>query len=81
MILARQRRSQCVVADLAFHVIGGKVNSEMIDIFLKNLVVIIGLASRQYFDNLSGPSDTDLPAHTVTTRYMLLKTAFIRSDM
>ena len=38
MILAGQRRSQCVVANFAFHVIGDKVVSEIIDIFLKNLV-------------------------------------------
>ena len=37
MILAGQRRSQCVVANLAFHIIGNKVNFEVIDIFLKNL--------------------------------------------
>ena len=72
MILAGQRHPQCVVANLAFHVIGDKVNSELIDIFLKNLVLIIGSVSRQYFGDLSGSSGTDLPAHTVTTRYMLL---------
>ena len=38
MILAGQRRPQCVVADLAFHVIGDKVISEIIGIFVKNFV-------------------------------------------
>ena len=57
---------------LGFHVIGDKVNSKVIDIFWKNLVLIIGSASRQYFGDLSGPSGTDLLAHTVKTRYMLL---------
>ena len=38
MILARQRRQQCVVANLALYVIGEKVNSEVIKIFLNNLV-------------------------------------------
>ena len=38
MILAGQRRQQCVVANLAFYIIGEKVNSEVITIFLKNLV-------------------------------------------
>ena len=38
MILAGQRRQQCVVANLALYVIGKKVNSEVINIFLKNLV-------------------------------------------
>ena len=38
MILAEQRRQQCVVANLALYVIGEKVNSEVINIFLKNLV-------------------------------------------
>ena len=38
MILAGQRRQQCVVANLALYVIGEKVNSEVIKIFLNNLV-------------------------------------------
>ena len=38
MILAGQRRQQCVVANLAFYIIGEKVNSAVINIFLKNLV-------------------------------------------
>ena len=38
MILARQRRQQCMVANLALYVIGDKVNSEAINIFLKILV-------------------------------------------
>ena len=38
MILAGQRHSQCVVADLAFYVIGDKVFSEIIGSSLKNLV-------------------------------------------
>ena len=38
MILAGQRRQQCILANLAFYVIGEKVNSEVINIFLKNLV-------------------------------------------
>ena len=38
MILARQRRQQCVVANLFLYVIGRRVNSEVIGIFLKNLV-------------------------------------------
>ena len=38
MILGGQSRQQCVVANLAFYVIGEKVNSEVINIFLKNLV-------------------------------------------
>ena len=38
MILAGQRRTQCVVANLVLHVIGDKVVSEIIDIFLKNFV-------------------------------------------
>ena len=38
MILAGQRRLQCVAADLALYVIGEKVNSQVINIFLKNLV-------------------------------------------
>ena len=38
MILAEQRRQQCVVANLALYVIGEKVNSEVIKIFLNNLV-------------------------------------------
>ena len=42
MILAGQRCQQCIVANLALNVIGEKVNSEVIHIFLKNL----GSASR-----------------------------------
>ena len=38
MILAGQRHQQCVVANLPLYVIGEKVNSEVINIFLKNLV-------------------------------------------
>ena len=38
MILAGQRPQQCVVANLFLYVIGKRVNSEVIDIFLKNLV-------------------------------------------
>ena len=73
MILASQRRSQCIVADLAFHDIGDKVISEIIEIFLKNLVhMIIYLAPRQHFGDLSGPFGTNLPTHMVTTGYMLL---------
>ena len=46
MILAGQRRQQCVVANLALYVIGEKVNSEIINIFLKNLVQLLALGSR-----------------------------------
>ena len=38
MILARQRCQQCVEANLFLHVIGEKVNSEVMGIFSKNLV-------------------------------------------
>ena len=38
MILAGQRHQQCVVANLTLYVIGKKVNSEVVNIFLKNLV-------------------------------------------
>ena len=71
MILAGQRRSQCVVADLAFHVIGDKVIYEIIDIFLKPCVIIC-LVSRQYFGDLSGPFGIHLQTHMITTGYMLL---------
>ena len=38
MTLAGQGHQQCVVVNLAFYVMGKKVNSEVINIFLKNLV-------------------------------------------
>ena len=38
MILAGQRCQQCVVANLFPYIIGKRVNSEVIGIFLKNLV-------------------------------------------
>ena len=46
MILARQRRQQCIVANLPLYVIGKKVNSEVVNIFLKKPCSIIGSASR-----------------------------------
>ena len=38
MILAGQRRQQCIVANLFLYVIGEKVNAEVINILLTNFI-------------------------------------------
>ena len=44
MILAGQRRQQCVEANLFHHVTGEKVNSEVMGIFSKKPCLVIGSA-------------------------------------
>ena len=44
MTLAGQRRQQCVEANLFLHVIGEKVNSEIVGIFSSKPCLVIGSA-------------------------------------
>ena len=56
MILTGQRCQQCIEANLFLYVIGKRLNFEVINIFLKNLVQLLALGSRQYYSDLSEPS-------------------------
>ena len=54
MILARQKRKQCVKANLFLYDISERANSEIINIFVK-LCLILGSASRWCCGNNLGP--------------------------
>ena len=68
MILAGQRRQQCVEANLFLHVIGGKGKFRDNYYPLENFVFNSWLCFTLILQQLSGLSGTSLPAHMVTTR-------------